>query len=61
MRDLAPAIRRGDLGEMAALVRSMKRLWEGRNLAGLLRRREAEAVLIEAADHPYEPDDFILV
>lgn len=30
-------------------LRAMKRLWEGKNLGGLLRRREAEAQLVEKA------------
>jgi len=33
---------------IAAQIRSMKRLWVGKGLDGLLRRREAEAVLVEA-------------
>ena len=43
MRDLVTAVRAGDLRKMAALVRSMKRIWVGKGLPGLLRRREAEA------------------
>ena len=41
-----------DLGSglqaIADLIRSMKRLWEGQNLGGLLRRRDAEAALVES-------------
>lgn len=36
------------LTEIAAQVRSMKRLWAGAGLAGLIRRREDEARLIES-------------
>jgi hypothetical protein len=34
------------LRAIANQIRSMKRLWEGKNLGGLLRRRDAEADLI---------------
>lgn len=37
-----------DLREIAAQLRSMKRLWVGKNLDGLIRRREAEALLVES-------------
>jgi GH24 family phage-related lysozyme (muramidase) len=46
---------------MADLVRSMKRLWVGKGLDGLLRRRDEEAELIEKAKHAYGPDDYIVV
>lgn len=36
-----------DLPEIAGQLRSMKRLWVGKGLDGLLRRREAEALLVE--------------
>ena len=32
---------------IAASLRSMKRIWKGQGLAGLIRRRESEAVLVE--------------
>lgn len=35
------------LRAIAASLRSMKRLWEGAGLQGLIRRREAEALLVE--------------
>jgi GH24 family phage-related lysozyme (muramidase) len=35
------------LQQIANEIRSMKRLWEGQNLGGLLRRRDEEASLIE--------------
>jgi GH24 family phage-related lysozyme (muramidase) len=36
------------LTQIAAQLRSMKRLWEGQGMAGLLKRREAEAQLVES-------------
>lgn len=37
------------LKQIAKQIRSMKRLWEGQGLDGLLKRREAEAKLVESA------------
>lgn len=52
MRAIRDAVSRGDLIEIAAQLRSMKRLWEGRGLDGLIRRREAEARLVESCIAP---------
>ena len=49
MRELQPAVVRRDYREMARLFRSMRRIWEGKGMAGLLRRRETEAALCEEA------------
>lgn len=49
MRELQPAVVRRDYSGMAALHRSMKRIWEGKNMAGLLTRCEARAELCEQA------------
>ena len=45
---LADGVQAGDLQAIAAQLRAMKRLWEGKRLAGLIARREAEARLIES-------------
>jgi GH24 family phage-related lysozyme (muramidase) len=37
------------LGSIAAYLRAMKRLWEGKKMAGLIKRRFAEAELVERA------------
>ena len=39
---------RCDLQEIADQLRSMKRLWEGKGMGGLLKRRDAEADLVES-------------
>jgi GH24 family phage-related lysozyme (muramidase) len=52
IRDLVP---RMDLAAIAAELRSMKRLWEGKGLTGLLRRRDAEATLVESCIAPPAP------
>ena len=49
MRAIRDAVARGDLAEIAAQLRSMKRLWEGQRLGGLIARREEEAQLVESA------------
>ncbi|MBL8527370.1 MAG: hypothetical protein JNL68_06770, partial [Burkholderiales bacterium] len=49
IRELVPS---GNLAGIAAQLRSMKRLWVGKNMAGLLRRRDAEAALVESSMAP---------
>ena len=49
MRAIKEAIQRGDLKAIPGHIRSMKRLWKGKGLDGLLRRRDAEAKLVESA------------
>ena len=46
IRDLVPL---GDLRGIAAQLRAMKRLWVGKGLDGLVKRREVEAKLVESA------------
>jgi len=48
MRAIRDAVPKGDLKEIANQIRSMKRLWEGKGLGGLLKRRDAEADLVES-------------
>ena len=52
-------VRRGDLEAIAGEIESMKRLWEGKNLPGLLARRDAEAKLVRDSDHPYDANDVL--
>jgi GH24 family phage-related lysozyme (muramidase) len=49
MRAVRDAVADGDLQEIANQIRAMKRLWEGKGLDGLLKRRDAEADLVESA------------
>lgn len=49
MRAIRDAVAAGDLQEIADQLRAMKRIWEGKGLDGLLRRRDAEADLVESA------------
>ncbi len=45
IRDMVP---RKDLAGIAQQLRSMKRLWAGKGLGGLLKRRDAEADLVQS-------------
>ena len=49
IRELVPL---GDLAGIAAQLRSMKRVWTGKGMDGLLRRRDAEAALVESCMVP---------
>jgi GH24 family phage-related lysozyme (muramidase) len=49
MRAIRDAIVHGDLIDIAMQIRSMTRLWVGKGLDGLIKRREEEAELVEAA------------
>jgi len=46
MRELAPLITSGDYAGIADKIESMKRLWQGKQMGGLIVRRENEANLI---------------
>jgi GH24 family phage-related lysozyme (muramidase) len=48
MRVIRDAVGRQDLKEIAVQLREMKRLWVGKKLDGLLKRRDAEAQLVES-------------
>ena len=61
MKDLTGAIETGDLEGMALLLESMKRLWEGRNLDGLLKRRDQEAELVRRARRHYAAEELVLL
>lgn len=47
MRNIKKLVPSKNYKEVASEIRKMKRLWEGKGLDGLLKRREAEARLIE--------------
>jgi len=49
MRAVRDAVAAGDLQEIADQIRAMKRLWVGQGVDGLLKRRDAEADLVESA------------
>jgi GH24 family phage-related lysozyme (muramidase) len=49
MRAIRDAVSKKDLQAIANQLRAMKRLWVGKNMDGLLKRRDAEADLVESA------------
>ncbi|MGA1367444.1 MAG: peptidoglycan-binding protein [Blastocatellia bacterium] len=59
MQELVPLVKDGDLPGMAAQFRSMKRIWQGAGLTGLLVRREKEAVLIEKSRREYTAGEIV--
>ena len=52
MRDIRSDISAGNIRPVPGEIRSMKRLWVGKGLPGLLRRRDAEAALIQRSLTP---------
>ena len=55
MRAIRDAVARGDLRQIADQLRSMKRLWVGKGLGGLLKRRDAEADLVASCIPAAQP------
>lgn len=49
MRSIRTHVQTGNLRHIPAEIRSMKRLWIGKGLDGLLTRRDAEAALVDRA------------
>lgn len=52
MRAIRGHVAAGRITPIPREIRGMKRLWIGKGLPGLIRRREAEATLIERVPHP---------
>ena len=46
MRRVRDAVKKGNMKAASKAITDMKRLWRGKGLRGLLRRRDAEAALI---------------
>ena len=46
---------------IAQQIKNMKRLWAGRGLDGLLRRRDDEARMVAGADRNYRPSELVQV
>lgn len=61
MKALGPLIANADLDGIATQILSMKRLWEGKGLDGLLRRREREATLVKNSEHDYGHEDLVRI
>lgn len=61
MKAIAGLIVNMDLIGIAAQIRAMKRLWEGKGLDGLLNRRDEEASLVEKAQREYDNAELIYI
>jgi len=61
MRNIVPLVTAKDLKGIANEFRKMKRLWDPAKAAGLITRREREAVLIENATWTMPPADYIFI
>jgi len=48
MNNIKPLVLKKDYKGIAGEIRSMKRLWVGKNMEGLLKRREEEAKMVES-------------
>ena len=48
MRNIRDLVPKKDYKGIAKELRKMKRIWQGKNLDGLIDRREAEAKLVES-------------
>jgi hypothetical protein len=59
MAAIQPLVLRQAYSEIAQEIIKMKRLWEGRGLDGLLRRRDEEAQLVARSAHTYQPDELV--
>jgi len=61
MKAIQPLVAAKDMDGIAQQVRSMKRLWDIDKLAGLHKRRDAEAEMIANAEHEYDPEELVRV
>lgn len=61
MRAIVSLVAARDLAGIAAQLRSMKRLWDPKVLPGLIKRREAEAAMVESARTTYPSDELLWV
>lgn len=59
MKAIQPLVEQQDYAGIAAQIRAMKRLWVGKGLDGLLKRREDEAVLVDKSHRDYNPGELI--
>jgi GH24 family phage-related lysozyme (muramidase) len=61
MKALEALVANADLDGIAAEILKMKRLWEGKGLDGLLRRREHEAALVKDSKRDYDPEELVQI
>ncbi|MFA6151396.1 MAG: hypothetical protein WC716_08750 [Chitinophagaceae bacterium] len=61
MKNIVALVAAKNLSGIARQLRNMKRLWEGKNLPGLLDRREQEAKLVESASFNILSEDIVII
>lgn len=61
MAAIVPLVKQQDYAEIAVQIKAMKRLWEGKNLDGLLKRRDDEAKLVRNSDRAYDNEELVNV
>lgn len=61
MKAIQALVKRKDYAGIARKIRQMKRLWEGRGLDGLLKRRDHEADLVANCEREYQPSKLVRV
>ena len=61
MKALEPLVANADLDGISNQILSMKRLWEGKGLDGLLRRREHEAAMVKESERDYDAEELIQI
>jgi len=61
MKEIRYRVADGDLGGIASQLRAMKRLWDRSRLAGLHKRRDAEADMVMAARRKYSDDELVFL
>jgi hypothetical protein len=59
MANIKAQVQRKDLDAIAREIESMKRLWVGQGLDGLLKRRDREARLVRGSMRGYQADELI--
>lgn len=59
MLEIKALVEACDHEAIAGEIESMKRIWEGRNLNGLLKRRDAEAEMVRGACRFYAPSELV--
>jgi hypothetical protein len=61
MASIKAHVKRRDLEAIAREIESMKRLWVGQGLDGLLRRRDREAGLVRQSARSYQPEELVYI
>jgi hypothetical protein len=61
MRNIVPLVAAQDYDGIADQIEASKRLWVGKNLDGLVTRREKEAKFVREAIRDYKPEDLITI